>query len=198
MHALVLYIKQNISFSSKLSPHENFLLALGNVISTMKDKYREEHPSRKQKLHVGSSDLNDDQNTSSDSRAPPQVSEGVSFDKTDNDIDVYDQLLAKIFPEEDVNYYEYEYPPGYRFNPHDYELVAFYLRRKLQGKSLPRNVVHDVHLYLCNPESLTGSKQPFSLTYFAFINYLIFFFFFFVCPFSSYVCVCMRVFIITN
>ncbi|KAJ6409125.1 hypothetical protein OIU84_008759 [Salix udensis] len=45
-------------------------------------------------------------------------------------------------------------PPGYRFCPHDHELVLYYLTNKVKGLPLPRNKIVDVVLYQYDPEYL--------------------------------------------
>ncbi|CAL1391085.1 unnamed protein product [Linum trigynum] len=60
--------------------------------------------------------------------------------------------------EEDVNFIDHEYfdsfPPGYRFNPYDDELVEHYLARKVLGQPVPLNKIVEVNLYKYNPEEL--------------------------------------------
>lgn len=49
-----------------------------------------------------------------------------------------------------------EFPIGYRFCPHDHELLIHYLKNKIFNLSLPHNNIKDVHLYHHNPKELAG------------------------------------------
>ncbi|CAI0412549.1 unnamed protein product [Linum tenue] len=64
---------------------------------------------------------------------------------------------------EDVNFVDHEYfdsfPPGYRFNPYDDELVEHYLARKVLGQPVPMNKIVEVNLYKYNPEELAGKMN---------------------------------------
>lgn len=55
----------------------------------------------------------------------------------------------------DDSYFD-SFPPGYRFKPHDGELVVYYLRRKILNQPLPPNQIKVVELYRFNPNTLTG------------------------------------------
>lgn len=46
--------------------------------------------------------------------------------------------------------------PGFRFNPLDYELIVYYLKRKVRNEPLPHNKIREVELYKSNPDALTG------------------------------------------
>lgn len=46
--------------------------------------------------------------------------------------------------------------PGFRFHPTDEELVGYYLKRKIQRKPIPENVVAVVDLYKWEPWDLAG------------------------------------------
>lgn len=59
--------------------------------------------------------------------------------------------IAAQGPEFDDNF-----PPGYRFKPHDIELLVHYLRRKRTNEPLPPNRIKEVHLYKFNPETLSS------------------------------------------
>ncbi|CAK7331072.1 unnamed protein product [Dovyalis caffra] len=50
--------------------------------------------------------------------------------------------------------YFHGFPPGYRFCPHDDELVLHYLSKKVRGLPLPRNRIFEVTLYQHDPEFL--------------------------------------------
>jgi hypothetical protein len=47
-------------------------------------------------------------------------------------------------------------PPGFRFHPTDEELVAYYLKRKVSGRSMEADVIAVVDLYKCEPWDLPG------------------------------------------
>nr|AFK44523.1 unknown [Medicago truncatula] len=55
--------------------------------------------------------------------------------------------------------------PGFRFHPTDEELVGFYLKRKIQQKSLPIELIKQVDIYKHDPWDLAPVKcpQPLSL-----------------------------------
>jgi hypothetical protein len=47
-------------------------------------------------------------------------------------------------------------PPGFRFHPTDEELVVYYLKRKVSGRSMEADVIAVVDLYKCEPWDLPG------------------------------------------
>lgn len=47
-------------------------------------------------------------------------------------------------------------PPGFRFHPTDEELVVYYLKRKVNGKTIEFDVIKEVDLYKCEPWDLPG------------------------------------------
>ncbi|GMH10252.1 hypothetical protein Nepgr_012093 [Nepenthes gracilis] len=56
-------------------------------------------------------------------------------------------------------------PPGFRFHPTDEELVAYYLKRKINGRQIDLDIIPEVDLYKCEPwelpsKSLLPSKDP--------------------------------------
>jgi len=59
--------------------------------------------------------------------------------------------------------------PGFRFHPTDEELVDFYLKRKIQQKSLPIELIKQVDIYKHDPWDLPSKNSHASHT-------LIFFF----------------------
>ena len=48
-------------------------------------------------------------------------------------------------------------PPGFRFHPTDEELVAYYLKRKINGYRFELEIIPEVDLYKCEPWELPGS-----------------------------------------
>ncbi|XP_077220650.1 NAC domain-containing protein 54-like [Tasmannia lanceolata] len=45
-------------------------------------------------------------------------------------------------------------PPGFRFHPTDEELVAYYLKRKINGRKIELEIIPEVDLYKCEPWDL--------------------------------------------
>ncbi|XP_074310671.1 NAC domain-containing protein 54-like [Silene latifolia] len=45
-------------------------------------------------------------------------------------------------------------PPGFRFHPTDEELVAYYLKRKINGRKIDLEIIPEVDLYKCEPWEL--------------------------------------------
>ncbi|XP_008778272.2 NAC domain-containing protein 86-like [Phoenix dactylifera] len=45
-------------------------------------------------------------------------------------------------------------PPGFRFHPTDEELVAYYLKRKINGRRIELEIIPEVDLYKCEPWDL--------------------------------------------
>ncbi|KAJ7949024.1 NAC domain containing protein [Quillaja saponaria] len=45
-------------------------------------------------------------------------------------------------------------PPGFRFHPTDEELVAYYLERKITGRTIELEIIPEVDLYKCEPWDL--------------------------------------------
>ncbi|CAL1409293.1 unnamed protein product [Linum trigynum] len=48
------------------------------------------------------------------------------------------------------------FPPGYRFNPQDEELILHYLKKKVLGEELPMNKIVEVNLYRHDPDTLAA------------------------------------------
>ena len=48
-------------------------------------------------------------------------------------------------------------PPGFRFHPTDEELVAYYLDRKINGRSIELEIIPEIDLYKCEPWELPGN-----------------------------------------
>lgn len=48
-------------------------------------------------------------------------------------------------------------PPGFRFHPTDEELVAYYLERKITGRTIELDIIAEVDLYKCEPWDLPGT-----------------------------------------
>ncbi|KAI3665199.1 hypothetical protein L6452_43822 [Arctium lappa] len=53
---------------------------------------------------------------------------------------------------------EVSLPPGFRFHPTDEELVAYYLKRKINGHEIELQVIPEVDLYKCEPWDLPGKS----------------------------------------
>lgn len=51
--------------------------------------------------------------------------------------------------------------PGFRFHPTDEELVGFYLKRKIQQKSLPIELIKQVDIYKYDPWDLPSNFSQF-------------------------------------
>ncbi|XP_022893870.1 NAC domain-containing protein 86-like isoform X2 [Olea europaea var. sylvestris] len=49
-------------------------------------------------------------------------------------------------------------PPGFRFHPTDEELVAYYLKRKINGQRIDLEIIPEVDLYKCEPWDLPGKS----------------------------------------
>ncbi|XP_059282737.1 NAC domain-containing protein 54-like [Lycium ferocissimum] len=49
-------------------------------------------------------------------------------------------------------------PPGFRFHPTDEELVAYYLKRKINGQKIELEIIPEVDLYKCEPWDLPGKS----------------------------------------
>ncbi|CAI0548312.1 unnamed protein product [Linum tenue] len=48
-------------------------------------------------------------------------------------------------------------PPGFRFHPTDEELVAYYLKRKINAQKIELEIIPEVDLYKCEPWDLPGT-----------------------------------------
>lgn len=48
-------------------------------------------------------------------------------------------------------------PPGFRFHPTDVELVCYYLKRKVTGKSFQFEAISEIELYRFAPWELPGN-----------------------------------------
>lgn len=49
--------------------------------------------------------------------------------------------------------------PGFRFHPTDEELVIYYLKRKVCGKSFRFNAISEVDIYKSEPWDLAGNSD---------------------------------------
>lgn len=47
-------------------------------------------------------------------------------------------------------------PPGFRFHPTDEELVIYYLKRKINGRTIELEIIPEIDLYKCEPWDLPG------------------------------------------
>eukprot|EP00252_Welwitschia_mirabilis_P003777 TRINITY_DN1382_c0_g2_i1.p1 TRINITY_DN1382_c0_g2~~TRINITY_DN1382_c0_g2_i1.p1 ORF type:complete len:619 (+),score=125.57 TRINITY_DN1382_c0_g2_i1:923-2779(+) len=50
-------------------------------------------------------------------------------------------------------------PPGFGFHPTDEELVAYYLKRKVNGRGVDLDIIPEVDLYKCEPWDLPGKSK---------------------------------------
>ena len=62
--------------------------------------------------------------------------------------------------------------PGFRFHPTDEELVDFYLKRKIQQKSLPIELIKQVDIYKYDPWDLPSKNSYYSHS--LFLSFLFF------------------------
>lgn len=51
-------------------------------------------------------------------------------------------------------------PPGFRFHPTDEELVIYYLKRKINGRTIELEIIPEIDLYKCEPWDLPGIFLP--------------------------------------
>lgn len=51
---------------------------------------------------------------------------------------------------------EFQFPPGYRFQPTDSEIIEYYLKPKLSKNYYPRGIIYEVDFYKSNPDFLAG------------------------------------------
>lgn len=51
--------------------------------------------------------------------------------------------------------------PGFRFRPTDQELIGFYLKKKIQQKSLPIELIKQVDIYNYEPWDLPSNYSLF-------------------------------------
>ncbi|XP_057539586.1 NAC domain-containing protein 54 [Amaranthus tricolor] len=49
-------------------------------------------------------------------------------------------------------------PPGFRFHPTDEELVAYYLKRKINGHKIDLEIIPEIDLYQCEPWELPSKS----------------------------------------
>ncbi|OIS96165.1 PREDICTED: NAC transcription factor 29-like [Nicotiana attenuata] len=56
-----------------------------------------------------------------------------------------------------VNYVDdsFVFPPGYRFCPHDEELIIHYLKKRVMNERLPHDKIKEVNLYKYSPQELS-------------------------------------------
>ncbi|XP_016449653.2 uncharacterized protein LOC107774585 [Nicotiana tabacum] len=71
----------------------------------------------------------------------------------------YNQILS------DEQFFE-SIPIGYRFLPTDGELVEFYLKKKVNGETLPRNRIREIYINQHHPQELCNSQQRENSWYF--------------------------------
>ncbi|KAL3812684.1 hypothetical protein ACJIZ3_013952 [Penstemon smallii] len=57
--------------------------------------------------------------------------------------------------------YVKDFPPGYRFQPTDDELIVDYLKKKVENEPIPYSKIHEVDIYKHNPKELSENFSPF-------------------------------------
>ncbi|OIT33234.1 nac transcription factor 25 [Nicotiana attenuata] len=67
---------------------------------------------------------------------------------------------GEITSAEEIDAYINNFPPGYRFNPTDSELVTYYLKRKLDNLPLYPNRIYEINIYKYNPELIAAHVKP--------------------------------------
>ncbi|KAL3501317.1 hypothetical protein ACH5RR_035766 [Cinchona calisaya] len=90
------------------------------------------------------------------SNAPRPATDIAVHDNNNNNIvdnNVYSVHNVNI--DLDRAYFE-SFPPGYRFDPYDSELILHYLKKKILNEQLPRNQIREVNLYKHNPDEISG------------------------------------------
>ncbi|KAJ4981303.1 hypothetical protein NE237_032140 [Protea cynaroides] len=68
---------------------------------------------------------------------------------------------AEMDEEDDYDYndaYFNSFPSGFRFCPHDYELIVHYLQKKIMKQQLPINRIREVEFYNYEPEYLAQNQ----------------------------------------
>ena len=64
--------------------------------------------------------------------------------------------------------------PGFRFHPTDEELVGFYLKRKVQQRPLPIELIKQVDIYKYDPWDLPSKLvHPLSFFFFFFFSFTV-------------------------
>ncbi|XP_042478748.1 NAC domain-containing protein 19-like [Macadamia integrifolia] len=71
------------------------------------------------------------------------------------------QKGAALHEDDDNSAYFNSLPPGFRFCPNDYELINYYLKKKITNQPLPINRIRDVELYKHNPDYLAEKYQSY-------------------------------------
>ncbi|KAL2500413.1 3-ketoacyl-CoA synthase [Forsythia ovata] len=64
-------------------------------------------------------------------------------------------------------------PPGFRFHPTDEELVAYYLKRKINGCKIELEIIPEVDLYKCEPWDLLDLVLLWSQLKFNLVSYVV-------------------------
>ncbi|KAL5980018.1 hypothetical protein ACLOJK_039130 [Asimina triloba] len=100
----------------------------------------------------------DDSNSNPDTNTTSIVATSSSGDGDGGDSDQAQALVVKKKKSSNI---PFEFPPGFRFNPHDHELIIHYLRNKVLDRPLPYNNINDVNLYKYNPEDLIEDYKSF-------------------------------------
>ena len=77
----------------------------------------------------------------------------------EEEVDDGPNSLIKLFKDLEWQPHKGPYPPGYKFDPSDYDLIVHYLIPKILNHDLPTpNLIAEVELSKHSPKSLTGSS----------------------------------------
>ncbi|XP_015160255.1 NAC transcription factor 25-like [Solanum tuberosum] len=66
----------------------------------------------------------------------------------------------QIMSTEDVEALMKKFPPGFRFYPTDYELIKYYLERKLANLPLQPNKIYEMNIYKYDPDTIAAYLKP--------------------------------------
>ncbi|XP_049414828.1 NAC domain-containing protein 1-like [Solanum stenotomum] len=66
----------------------------------------------------------------------------------------------QIMSTEDVEALMKRFPPGFRFYPTDYELIKYYLERKLANLPLQPNKIYEMNIYKYDPDTIAAYLKP--------------------------------------
>ncbi|KAM1754757.1 hypothetical protein ACFX12_007172 [Malus domestica] len=84
------------------------------------------------------------------------AADGADHDLSEDEANSFNNNLKK-----DQDEFFNSFPPGYRFNPFDGELIVHYLMKKVLDQPLPPNRIFEVNLYRHNPEVLAEKYEKY-------------------------------------